>query len=145
MTIYLDSWHYTNHLWSADHVMNLNIKKVIDIFSVILRVMGQIFDFEISTSTAKLFRRQANKWKITSSNPTNHQEWKNLFIQYGGLYMGVYILVSTHKLKSGDFIFYNVLTLWKFAFKYFLRRFKILIFWNHTFSRFFIVEVTEMS
>jgi hypothetical protein len=102
----LDSSHCPNQLWFAGHVMNLNIKKVIDIFSVILRVMGQIFDLEISASTAKRLRRQANKWKITSSNPTNYQEKKkDLFIQYGGLYRGLYILVSTHKLKSGDFIF----------------------------------------
>ena len=105
MIIYLNSSHCPNQLWFAGHVMNLNIKKVIDIFSVILRVMGQIFDLEISASTAKRLRRQANKWKITSSNPTNYQGKKKLFIQYGGLYMGLYILVSTHKLKSGDFIF----------------------------------------
>ncbi len=75
--------------------MNLNIKKVIDIFSVILRVMGQIFDFEISASTAKQLRRQANKWKITSSNPTNHQEKKKSFypiwgVIYGGIYISEY-------------------------------------------------------
>jgi hypothetical protein len=51
--------------------------------------MGQIFDLEISASTAKLLRRQANKWKITSSKPTNHQEEKkDLFIQYGGYIWG---------------------------------------------------------
>jgi hypothetical protein len=41
--------------------MNLNIKKVTDIFSVILGVMGLIFDLEISTSIAKRLRRPASK------------------------------------------------------------------------------------
>jgi hypothetical protein len=71
--------------------MNLNIKKVIDIFSVILRVMGQIFDLEISASTAKRLRRQANKWKITSSNPTNYQEKKKIFLSNMGGYIGGFI------------------------------------------------------
>jgi hypothetical protein len=71
--------------------MNLNIKKVIDIFSVVFRVMGQIFDLEISTSTAKRLRRQANKWKITSSNPTNHQEKKKIFLSNMGGYIWGYI------------------------------------------------------
>ena len=41
---------------------------------------------------------------------------KDLFAQYGGIYMGVYILVSTDKLKRCDFDFYNVLTFRKVAF-----------------------------
>ena len=34
---------------------------------------------------------------------------KDLFVQYGGIYMGVYILVSTQKVKRRDFDFYNIL------------------------------------
>ena len=43
-------------------------------------------------------------------NPHQPQEKKkDLFVQYGGIYMGVYILVSTQKVNRRDFDFYNIL------------------------------------
>jgi hypothetical protein len=43
-------------------------------------------------------------------NPHQPQKKKkDLFVQYGGIYMGVYILVSTQKVKRRDFDFYNIL------------------------------------
>jgi len=43
-------------------------------------------------------------------NPHQPQEKKkDLFVQYGGIYMRVYILVSTQKVKRRDFDFYNIL------------------------------------
>ena len=35
---------------------------------------------------------------------------KDRFVHFRGIYMGIYILVSTGKLKRCDFDFYNVLT-----------------------------------
>jgi hypothetical protein len=83
----LDSSHCPNQLWLADHVLNLNIKKVTDLLFWHFGVLGQIFDLEISTSIAKRV-------------PTNHQENKKIFLPN----MGVY-LVSTGKLKRCDFDF----------------------------------------
>ncbi len=43
-------------------------------------------------------------------NPHQPQEKKKeLFVQYGCIYMGVYILVSTQKVKRRDFNFYKIL------------------------------------
>ncbi len=113
LIILLESWHYTNQLWFADHVLNLNIKKVTVISLWHLGVLGQIFDFEISSRTAKRLRRQANKWKITSSNPTNHNQKKRSFCPIWGY---IYILVSTQKVKRCDFDFYNILIFWRVIF-----------------------------
>ena len=47
-------------------------------------------------------------------NPHQPQEKKkDLFVQYGGIYMGVYILVSTQKVKRGDFDFIIFWTFWR--------------------------------
>ena len=73
---------------------------------------------------------------------------KDLFVQYEGIYMGVYILVSTQKVKRCDFDFYNILIFWRVAilkFKNIIKFLKFLNFWKDTFSRFFIIEVTKMS
>ena len=65
-------------------------------------------------------------------NPHQPQEKKkDLFVQYGGIYMGVYILVSTQKVKRRDFDFYNILIFWRVAilkFKNIIKILKILKF-----------------
>jgi len=60
-------------------------------------------------------------------NPHQPQEKKkDLFVQYGGIYMGVYILVSTQKVKRRDFDFYNILIFWRVAILKFKNILKIL-------------------
>ncbi len=44
----MDSSHFTHQLWFAEHVMNPNIKEVIDIPSSIFGDLGHFFDLEIS-------------------------------------------------------------------------------------------------
>ena len=91
LIILLDSSHCANQLWYAGHVLNLNIKKVTDPLFWHFGVLGQIFDLEISTSIAKRLRRLAPEWKITCSNPTNHQEKKKIFLPDMGVYIWGYI------------------------------------------------------
>ena len=55
----MDSSHFTHQLWSAEHVMNPNIKEVIDIFSVILGYMGHFFDLEISDTAGSAVKASA--------------------------------------------------------------------------------------
>ena len=55
----MDSSHFTHQLWSPEHVMNPNIKEVIDIFSVILGYMGHFFDLEITNTAGSAVKASA--------------------------------------------------------------------------------------
>ncbi len=55
----MDSSHFTHQLWSPEHVMNPNIKDVIDIFPVIFGYMGHFFDLEISDTSGSAFMASA--------------------------------------------------------------------------------------
>ena len=107
----MDSSRFPHQLFCIWHVLNLNIKKVTVIWLIQLGVFRPIFRLLHKNFIAKRLRRKADKWKITCSNPSNLHQKKNIFFR--GIYMGVYILVSTDKMKRCDFDFYNYLSFWK--------------------------------
>ena len=55
----MDSSHFTHQLWSAEHVMNPNIKEVIDIFSGIFGDLDHFFDLEITVTAGSAVKASA--------------------------------------------------------------------------------------
>ena len=55
----MDSSHFTHQLWSAEHVMNPNIKEVIDIPSGIFGDLDHFFDLEISDTAGSAVKASA--------------------------------------------------------------------------------------
>ena len=66
----MDSSHVPNQLWSAEHVMNPNIKEVIDIPSGIFGDLGHFFDLEISDTAGSAVK--ASAWQSGDSQFEPH-------------------------------------------------------------------------
>ena len=120
-TCLMDSSHFPHQLLCTEHVLNLNIKKVTDIsfnqFGQLWGVFSTIFWLLYQKSLAQWSK--SSGWQLEDHLFKPHQpqpKKKDLFVRCRGIYIGVYILVSTDKMKRCDFVFYNYFNFWKVVF-----------------------------